>query len=558
MEKSADLILLHSPSIYDFRKCNNIIIPDINSTTISSTSIFEILPLGFYNIKSFLETHNISVKIYNIADMMLKDWDFDVESFLFTLRPMVFGIDLHWLIQAQGALELAKVVKKIHKDKPILFGGISASYFYKELITYPFVDFVIRGNITLHPIEKLMKLIIKNDRDYSMVPNLSYKKDGKVVNNPIEIHTKKDFYPINWNNKEVYRKDINIIIMNPQSGCRYNCCFCGGSNYATQKYSLQERAVLYKPLNQILKELDSMRNFVTSKNKDKKVKLITIGHWFDNKRLNEKILNKFRSLGLFSTVHISLFDLIPIKTVTRIVKYSNPVFEISPQSHDSRIRRLCQCTGYSNEKLETWCKRVLELKVKRIEVYFMIGLPGQTVDSVFKTVEYCEYLLKSFKDKKKMIPFLSPMIPFLDPASLAFEMPDRYGYRIFYKTLSEHKDAMTRISFKNRLNYETKWMSRAQIVEATYRAMKMLTQAKICHGYLTPNIGNAIIFRLDYSHRMLNALDRIDSIKEKDRKQRALKEIRKKISIYNRETLKNQFSDQKPANIPFYNFWYET
>ena len=71
MNKPPDLILLHPPSVYDFRKKNNIVFPYISSCTIVNvTPMYEILPLGFYNIKTYLEGHNIHVKIYNIASMM--------------------------------------------------------------------------------------------------------------------------------------------------------------------------------------------------------------------------------------------------------------------------------------------------------------------------------------------------------------------------------------------------------------------------------------------------------------------------------------------------------
>jgi len=556
MDKS-DLILLHPPSIYDFRKCTDIIFPDICNTVIPASPMFEILPLGFYNIKTYLEARNISVKIYNIAHMMLKDWDFDVESFLFTLRPTVFGIDLYWLVHAHGALELAKVLKRIHRDIPILFGGMSASYFYKELITYPFVDFIIRGNMTLSPIEKLVKHIIKKNRDYSKIPNLCYKKDGKAIINSFKKYTQRHFYPINWNIKGAQAKNINNIIINYTSGCQYNCCFCGGSKYSTKRYGLQSNALLYKPRIQIFKEIDSMKALESVNSKRKRLKILTINNMYDEKTLNTLILDKLKKTNLFSTIYLYIYDLIPIETVKNITKYFNPVFEISPQLHDSVSRKFCHCADYSNEEFEAWAEKILKLKVKRIEVYFMIGLPGQTEDSVFKTVEYCETLLERFKDSKKLIPLLSPMLPFLDPGSLAFDKAEQYGYRILLKTLEEHRKASTSISFRDRLNYETEWMSRSQIIDVSLKALKMLTQAKIRYGYLTPAIGKAMISRIDYTYQMINTLDKINSIKNRNKRLSAFKKIERQICLYNKEVLNVRFWSQAPMVPSLYNYWYE-
>jgi len=39
---------------------------------------------------------------------------FDVPEFIARQRPRAVGIDLHWLPHAQGALEVARIVKEIH------------------------------------------------------------------------------------------------------------------------------------------------------------------------------------------------------------------------------------------------------------------------------------------------------------------------------------------------------------------------------------------------------------------------------------------------------------
>ena len=72
------------------------------------------------------------------------------------MNPAAFGIDLHWLPHAHGALAVAEMVKRHHPDTPIIFGGFSATYFHEELIRYPFVDFVIRGDSAEEPLRQLM------------------------------------------------------------------------------------------------------------------------------------------------------------------------------------------------------------------------------------------------------------------------------------------------------------------------------------------------------------------------------------------------------------------
>ena len=47
-------------------------------------------------------------------------------------------------------------MKRLHPDSKVLFGGFSSSYFHEELITYPQVDLVIRGDSAEEPIAALM------------------------------------------------------------------------------------------------------------------------------------------------------------------------------------------------------------------------------------------------------------------------------------------------------------------------------------------------------------------------------------------------------------------
>ena len=75
-------------------------------------------------------------------------------------------------------------------------------------------------------------------------------------------------------------------------------------------------------------------------------------------------------------------------------------------------------------------------------------------------------------------PMICPMIPFLDPASTFFEHPDEHGYRIFHRTAEEHRRGMERASLLNRINYETRWLSRRQLVEVGFLAVRRLMEIK--------------------------------------------------------------------------------
>jgi hypothetical protein len=79
---------------------------------------------------------------------------------------------------------------------------------------------------------------------------------------------------------------------------------------------------------------------------------------------------------------------------------------------------------------------------------------------------------------------IAPLAPFIDPGSSIFEDPEKYGYRFFYRTLKEHRQAMLMPSWKYTLSYETAWMTREDIVRATYDGALMLIDLKEQHGVI--------------------------------------------------------------------------
>ena len=90
-----DVILLHTPTIYDFRKRPGIHGPI--SDVVPSTPIFEMYPIGFASLSEYLERHGLTVRIINVALKMLKSERFDVEDLIRKQNPVAFGSDLHWM-----------------------------------------------------------------------------------------------------------------------------------------------------------------------------------------------------------------------------------------------------------------------------------------------------------------------------------------------------------------------------------------------------------------------------------------------------------------------------
>jgi radical SAM superfamily enzyme YgiQ (UPF0313 family) len=125
------------------------------------------------------------VRIANLALRMLTDKRFDVRRFLARQRPKLIGIDLHWMPHCHGAIEIARLAKQVHPDVPVILGGLSSTYFHRDLLDYPEIDFVLRGDSTEPPLHQLLQALEGGGR-LEDVPNLTWRDaDGAVRVNPL-------------------------------------------------------------------------------------------------------------------------------------------------------------------------------------------------------------------------------------------------------------------------------------------------------------------------------------------------------------------------------------
>ncbi len=212
--------------------------------------------------------------------------------------------------------------------------------------------------------------------------------------------------------------------------------------------------------------------------------------------------------------HIALeFFTPPDRELLDRVADAIPKFNIqmSPESHDERIRRAFG-RPYGNEQFEDSIFHALELGCHRVDVFFMIGIPEQTVESVKGTVGYCEKLLERSGEAGyagRIHPYISPLAPFLDPGSRAFEEPEKHGYRLFHRTLEEHRKALLAPSWKYTLNYETRWMSREELVDVTYEAALALNNLKEIYGLEDKKTADQVAERIFKERELLSKIDEV-------------------------------------------------
>ncbi len=553
-----DLVLLHAPSVYDFRQ-ESILYGPV-SDLVPSTPVFEMYPIGFTAMAEYLEQRGFRVRIMNLAVRMLKNRRFDVERAIRRQNPMAFGIDLHWMPHAHGALEVAKLVKKHHPHTPVIFGGFSSSFFHEELIARPEVDFVLRGDSTEEPLYRLMQHISSADGTgpaLADIPNLTWQDDaGNTRANPITFsppnldHVLLDYsYVV----KAVarYRDMLGFIpfedwLRYPVTaaltcrGCTYDCHTCGGSATTMREVYGRQEVAFRSP--------ETLAHDVRSIARWSRGPVFVLG---DIRQAGVDYAHKFLELvtGVNDQLMFEVFSPASRELLEKMAQAApNFTLEISPESHDEKVR-VAFGRHYSNAALERTIEDALDVGCQRFDLFFMIGLPKQTFDSVMGTVDYCEYIMAKFNagpDHPRVIPFISPFAPFLDPGSKVFMNPQAYGYRLIHRTLKEHRQALVQPSWKYVLNYETQWMSRDEIVSATYQAALRFNRMKARYGLLSQVQADATEKRINKAIRLSRQIDEIMAIKDQARRAKLLQALKPQVDTANASTV----CDKRELEVP--------
>ncbi len=507
----ADLILLHAPAVFDFRNRRDIYFPFLGTSgDVPITPLYEYFPVGFKTLQRYLGERGHDVKIVNLCTVLLRYPRLNFDHLVNALDTRLVGIDLHWMVHVQGSLAVARRIRELRPDISILFGGISSTYYAQELVRYPFVDMVMRGYDTHEPMAGLIDSV-KAGLPLALIPNLLWKDArGSVHDNDFSHKPDSFACGIDWSHQPAEAtksKSLPIleILSTQNAGCAYNCGWCGGSREAFKRIFQKKRTMARKPAAEIDFEFQTIS----------RIPGVEHYHFYSVGSYNESPEGMRRFLDLvgqsrLKSISYEQYFLTPEDVLRHMVRANRRTsITLSPESHDPKVAKLSGRGVYTNEQLEAWIERALDIGIHQIDVWYFIGMPEQDPASVLGSLDYCRRLLEKFKGKR-VNPMICPMIPFLDPASTFFEHPEQHGYRVFHRTVEEHRRGMESASVLNRINYETRWLSRKQFVDVGFRAVRELMEIKAEIGALP-----RFCVR-DYNARIDDALQFIPVVHEVD------------------------------------------
>jgi hypothetical protein len=221
---------------------------------------------------------------------------------------------------------------------------------------------------------------------------------------------------------------------------------------------------------------------------------------------------------------------------------------VTIESADEQLRQINGKFPYSNAALESTIEAALAHGCKKLDVFFLIGLPHQTYDQALATGDYYRRLLELFDGK--VYAFATPLGPFLDPGSRAYEDPS-LGYQVRWRTLEEHRQALTKLSWKDMLSFETDSMSRDEIARGSYQVARDLNELKYAHGLIDAATYSTVTHRLATAQALLSEIESVGALPE-DAQAQALKMIREQTTTANETALLGEDELKWPLSQRFH------
>ena len=214
----------------------------INSSSKNALGIFQpflpiSVPMGVGYIAAYLNEQGIKCDIVDeqVEHDPLQKID---ELLVNSEKPYIFGFSV-LTATFKNALELARELKKKYPQSLIVFGGVHPTAMPDEVLSYDFVDVVVKGEG--ETVIKEVYECLKTKRTIYHIDSISYRKDGKIVHNkPSGIIPDIDKLPPFPYHLFADNPEYDLGFVMSSRGCPYDCIFC--SNRVTTKKGYRYRS----------------------------------------------------------------------------------------------------------------------------------------------------------------------------------------------------------------------------------------------------------------------------------------------------------------------------
>lgn len=363
-------------------------------------------PFGLMSLAAYLLNNNFDVRI---EDYIVNPYTRErVRKVIHEYAPDVIGAT-GVTMNIKKALNILREYRAESPESVIIMGGPHVSFDAHNILSdQGFVDFIVRGEGELTSVELLNNLA--NPDSYRSIPGISYRDGGTIVHND-----KRDFiadinilpYPARHLSQLSKYKALGLPInMITSRGCPYECIFCVGSKMVGRKvryYDIKRVVDEFELLSRMgFRQINIVDDLFTSNKK--RCTAICEGI------MQRGIKHDWTAFARVDTVSRELLEVMKAAGCTMLC------FGI--ESGNQEILDTVK-KKITLEKIQKAVELCNEAGVIPMASYIM-GLPGETPETVRETLEFARKLCKSYG-----FHILSPF-----PGTEVRDMAEKYGLRI--------------------------------------------------------------------------------------------------------------------------------
>jgi radical SAM superfamily enzyme YgiQ (UPF0313 family) len=452
VEKSLHCMLVHAPKFDNWYK------------PLGDFIWINYLPIGIFALADNLEEHGYPSEIVHLGIEWIEDHNFDIVEYVGKTRPKIVALSLHWHYQAYDVIKVAEAIKARYPDIFVCTGGFTASYYHREILEdFPCVDAVIQGDAE-EPLLRLVERVTKNERDLQKVPNLTWRSDGRIIENEAfycateeqlnalrftnlallknhKTYVNYFGHPFMW--KKSFSKEANFRKLSIGSktlplsigrGCPMTCTWCAGSALS-QRFITRRNKPIYRSIDKILESIQEALSY------GYETMYVVFDPYPDNQEFFIELFDKIRENNIQCEMVFECHGL-PTKPFMDAFHATFPHEEsflcISPETGSERLRRMHKHRFYTNEQLLECLRYLQELGVNS-EVFFTYGIPRETLDELQQTIKLKRFIKRKFK----RVRCIRVLCIEMEPGSPWHMDPEKYGivhdrphFRDFYRAHS--------------------------------------------------------------------------------------------------------------------------
>ena len=379
----------------------------ISSSKVISGFDHDAPPLGIFILKAYLDQFGYDVKAMH---MMSQEDYTEIKDIILAGNAKLIGLSAT-TYEFEQALSLARKLKQLNNSLYIIMGGPHVSYNYEEALEHDCVDLVslFEGEETLREI--IDNLNGKDVENKEKIRGIAYKENGNIIVTPERDKLNLDSIPtISYKELDLSRYDQPGSLVTSR-GCVGRCIFCTAAN---TKYRERSAEKVFEDIcnlyhNAGISEIAILENSFT---------------------INEKRTRRICDLLIKENMPIRWSCEARVETSIELLKLMKEAGCYAVQfgiesANDKTLKNIRK--GINIKQISEAINNALAVGIENICCNYIIGLPGDTKESLMNTFEY----MRKFKGNRRVRQSISVLTPY--PGTYIYNHADEMGVKIISK-----------------------------------------------------------------------------------------------------------------------------